>query len=106
MTEMHRKEYYQAVELAESGHYEQALQQMQSYLKDHPNDGEALNDTGTILFCMHLIQSLSLDLCQIIHNIKLLSYPLKLSKTFVTFVAISFTSLLASCSTLTLVISE
>ena len=53
MTEKHRKEYIQAVELAEAGQYEQALQQMQLYLKTHPTDGEALNDTGTILFCMH-----------------------------------------------------
>lgn len=52
MTER-RKEYNQAVELAESGQYEQALQQLQVYLKAHPKDGEALNDIGTILFCMH-----------------------------------------------------
>jgi len=46
-------EYNRAVELAESGQYEQALQQMQVYLKANPKDGEALNDTGTILFCMN-----------------------------------------------------
>jgi tetratricopeptide (TPR) repeat protein len=53
MADTRRKEYIGAIELAESGHYEQALGQMQSYLKTHPTDGEALNDTGTILFCMN-----------------------------------------------------
>ncbi len=53
MKEEHRIDYLEAVELAESGHYEQALRQMQAYLKAHPEDGEALNDAGTILYCMH-----------------------------------------------------
>jgi glycosyltransferase involved in cell wall biosynthesis len=53
MAETHRKEYIGAIELAESGRYDQAIGQMQSYLKTHPTDGEALNDAGTILFCMN-----------------------------------------------------
>lgn len=53
MIEKNGKEYNRAVELAESGQYEQALQLMQVYLKTNPKDGEALNDTGTILFCMN-----------------------------------------------------
>lgn len=47
------KRYEQAVNLAESGQYEQALAQMQEYLRLSPEDGKALNDAGTILFCMH-----------------------------------------------------
>lgn len=53
MAETSKKVYDEAIELAEAGRYEQALQQMQAYLKDHPADGEALNDTGTILYCMN-----------------------------------------------------
>ncbi|HPY76641.1 MAG TPA: hypothetical protein PLQ45_02250 [Anaerohalosphaeraceae bacterium] len=53
MAEAYRKEYLEAIELAESGRYDQALQKMQTYLKTHPTDGEALNDAGTILFCMN-----------------------------------------------------
>jgi glycosyltransferase involved in cell wall biosynthesis len=44
--------YQQALTLAERGQHEQALGLIQEYLRSHPDDGEALNDAGTILFCM------------------------------------------------------
>jgi len=44
--------YQQALRLAESGQYEQALQYLQQYLNDHPEDPEALNDLGAILHCL------------------------------------------------------
>lgn len=46
------RQYEQAVNLAEAGRYEPALQQMLGYLQTSPSDGKALNDAGTILFCM------------------------------------------------------
>lgn len=45
-------QYEQALALAESGQYAQALDQMLGHLKASPADGKALNDAGTILFCM------------------------------------------------------
>ncbi|MCE5186746.1 MAG: tetratricopeptide repeat protein [Planctomycetaceae bacterium] len=45
-------QYEEALSLAESGRYEQALEKMLGYLKAAPSDGKALNDAGTILFCM------------------------------------------------------
>lgn len=48
-----REKYLEAVKLAEEGNHEAALTQLEAYLKDHPADGEALNDAGTILFCLH-----------------------------------------------------
>lgn len=48
-----KKVLVQAAELAEKGQYEQALGLLQSYLKEHPQDPEALNDAGTILYCLH-----------------------------------------------------
>ncbi|MEN6306220.1 MAG: tetratricopeptide repeat protein [Anaerohalosphaeraceae bacterium] len=45
--------YQQALSLAEAGQHEQALRLIRSYLQTNPNDPEALNDTGTILFCMN-----------------------------------------------------
>jgi glycosyltransferase involved in cell wall biosynthesis len=44
--------YQQALTLAERGQYEQALEMICQYLRSYPDDGEALNDAGTILFCM------------------------------------------------------
>ncbi len=46
------RQYEQALTLAEAGQYGQALEQMLGYLKASPSDGKALNDAGTILFCM------------------------------------------------------
>lgn len=48
-----REMYFEAVKLAEEGSHESALTKLQMYLQDHPMDGEALNDAGTILFCLH-----------------------------------------------------
>jgi tetratricopeptide (TPR) repeat protein len=45
--------YQQALSLAEAGQHEQALRLIRSYLQTNPNDPEALNDAGTILFCMN-----------------------------------------------------
>lgn len=45
--------YQQALALAEAGQHEQALRLIRTYLQTNPNDSEALNDAGTILFCMH-----------------------------------------------------
>jgi glycosyltransferase involved in cell wall biosynthesis len=44
--------YQEALLLAERGQYEQALGMIHEYIRSHPDDGEALNDAGTILFCM------------------------------------------------------
>jgi tetratricopeptide (TPR) repeat protein len=46
------RQYEQALSLAEAGQYAQALDQMLGYLKASPLDGKALNDAGTLLFCM------------------------------------------------------
>ena len=45
-------QYEQALALAESGQHEQALKQIVNYLQAMPNDGKAINDAGTLLFCM------------------------------------------------------
>lgn len=44
--------YYQkGLELAEAGRHKEALECIQLYLKDFPNDAQAINDTGAILHC-------------------------------------------------------
>jgi tetratricopeptide (TPR) repeat protein len=48
------QKYQQALDWAEAGQYPKALEFMQSYLEDVPNDAEALNDAGTILLCQGL----------------------------------------------------
>jgi pentatricopeptide repeat protein len=45
-------DYQKAVELAETGRYEEALGFIQEYLSSAPKDAEALNDAGSILHCM------------------------------------------------------
>lgn len=44
--------YDEATGLAEAGRYEPAMARMFEYLRHRPLDGPALNDAGTILFCM------------------------------------------------------
>lgn len=44
------KKYQQALDWAEAGQYAKALEFIQSYLEDVPNDAEALNDAGTLLW--------------------------------------------------------
>ncbi len=59
----------QALELAEAGQYQQALDLMQTYITEHPQDAEALNDTAVLLHCLnrsgesigHLEQARQLD---------------------------------------------
>jgi glycosyltransferase involved in cell wall biosynthesis len=45
-------DYQHALSLAEAGKHEEALSLIQEYLLEHPKDGEALNDAGTILYVM------------------------------------------------------
>lgn len=45
-------DYVEALQLAEAGKTEQALAYMQEFLASAPNDAEALNDTGAILFSL------------------------------------------------------
>jgi len=44
--------YQQGLELAEQGKYQEALECIQGYLRVSPNDVEALNDAGAILYCL------------------------------------------------------
>lgn len=44
--------YEKGLHLAESGQHPEALECIQQYLSDHPEDIEVLNDTAAILFCM------------------------------------------------------
>jgi tetratricopeptide (TPR) repeat protein len=48
LTAMHE----QALTLAESGRYDQALGVLNDYLSYRPQDGQAINDAATILFCL------------------------------------------------------
>jgi Flp pilus assembly protein TadD len=45
-------EYKQALQMAEEGKTQEALVCLQEYLASAPNDPEALNDTGAILFSL------------------------------------------------------
>jgi tetratricopeptide (TPR) repeat protein len=49
---LHGSQYEQALTLADSGQHEQALRLILSYLNSHPTDAQALNDAGTILYCL------------------------------------------------------
>ena len=44
--------YAQAAEQAEAGNYQQALDYLNRYLEDCPDDPEALNDIGAIMFSL------------------------------------------------------
>ncbi len=44
--------YRKGIELSGAGHYRQAFSCMKSYLAEKPNDAEAWNDTGVILFSL------------------------------------------------------
>ena len=48
------KKYQLALDCAEQGQYAEALDSIQSYLDETPDDAEALNDAGTILWCQGL----------------------------------------------------
>jgi glycosyltransferase involved in cell wall biosynthesis len=46
-------DYYQrGLELAEAGKYQEALACVQEYLRTAPDNAQALNDTGAILYCL------------------------------------------------------
>ncbi|MHC4122097.1 MAG: tetratricopeptide repeat protein [Planctomycetota bacterium] len=45
-------DYQKALELAEAGKHEEALECINEYLNSSPNDAEALNDVGAILHCL------------------------------------------------------
>jgi len=51
-TESESGVYERAVELAEAGQHEQALVCINQHLKANPNDGQAWNDAGAILYCL------------------------------------------------------
>lgn len=51
-TEAQLSPYVKGLELAESGKHEEALICMQEYLKENPDDAEALNDVGAVLYCL------------------------------------------------------
>lgn len=73
------REYKEALALAEAGKSEEALACIQEYLASAPNDAEALNDTGAILFSLgyteeavnHLVKARQLypDAAEIIWNL-------------------------------------
>jgi pentatricopeptide repeat protein len=44
--------YQKALELADSGQYQQALVHIQEHLNTVPNDAQVLNDAGAILHCL------------------------------------------------------
>jgi len=46
-------DYQKALELAEAGRHEEALEYIQEYLNLSPNNAEALNDAGAILHCLN-----------------------------------------------------
>jgi Flp pilus assembly protein TadD len=47
------KNYQKALDLAEAGKLEEALECIQKYLEKSPNDPEINNDTGAILYCLN-----------------------------------------------------
>jgi len=51
-TESNSGSYERAVELAEAGQHEQALEGINQHLKANPKDGQAWNDAGAILYCL------------------------------------------------------
>jgi len=52
MAQADSSRYQQAVGLAETGKYQEALARIEEYLRVSPNDVEALNDAGAILHCL------------------------------------------------------
>lgn len=71
--------YQDALDLAEAGNHQEALDSIQEYLCSSPDDAEALNDAGAILHCLgrsdegvkHLIKARALqsDSAEIIWNL-------------------------------------
>lgn len=44
--------YTKGQELAEEGNHQESLVYMQRHLEEHPNDAEALSDTGAVFYCL------------------------------------------------------
>lgn len=44
--------YAKAVQLAEAGRYQEALDMIEAYLDESPDDAEALNDAAVLLHCL------------------------------------------------------
>jgi glycosyltransferase involved in cell wall biosynthesis len=44
------------MKLAETGRHQEALDQVRAYLRDHPQDHQAWNDCGAILFCLRQVE--------------------------------------------------
>lgn len=51
-TKTQSETYSKGLELAEQGYHQESLEYMQLHLKDNPDDAEALNDTGAVLYCL------------------------------------------------------
>lgn len=47
-----RPSYEECTRLAAAGRHDEALASLRAYLEDHPDDGQALNDAGTVLFAL------------------------------------------------------
>jgi Flp pilus assembly protein TadD len=47
------KKYQKALDLAEAGKHHEALECIQKYLAESPDNAEILNDTGAILYCLN-----------------------------------------------------
>jgi protein O-GlcNAc transferase len=47
------KKYQKALDLAEAGKLQEALDCIRKYLDESPNNAEIVNDTGAILYCLH-----------------------------------------------------
>ena len=51
-SDIHSPQYAKALELAEAGRHNEALEHLEAYLSTAPDDPEALNDAGAILHCL------------------------------------------------------
>ena len=49
---MHSEDHHEALKLAETGNYQQAMDCINRHLQTSPDDAEALNDAGAILHCL------------------------------------------------------
>jgi len=76
---MHSENHREALKLAETGNYQQAMDCINRHLQTSPDDAEALNDAGAILHCLgrsaesieHLVRAKTLrpDSAEIIWNL-------------------------------------
>jgi len=76
---MHSEDHHEALKLAETGNYQQAMDCINRHLQTSPDDAEALNDAGAILHCLgrsaeaieHLVRAKTIrpDSAEIIWNL-------------------------------------